>query len=1207
MAEGVIDSLFDKQKVGEEVKSIEAMLIGLSDEIKKTLTEIARVYKEELKTISDFDFKGLKDAVSKINSETQKMTTLQQQQETLNKRLTDARNAEAVAIEKVRLQLAEQNRENKIAAQQQVANEKVANGYIYALKNQANSIKELTEQNKKLRQMRDSMDTETQTAEIRQLNAMIDTNTTVIKLNEDAYVRQKMNIGNYQKTLGGLKQELLDISEDMKFVADNVGKQSKEYKDLQAQADAVTAKIDDLRNEMQAAAKDVEPMQTQLKKLKQEAQELYLVIKEGTATEEMKARFHEVTEEAAELQKKIQGVSARIDMMASNTAGIQAVVDGIGVVNAGFEVYKGVLTEAGIETEALDAVMTKLSAAIAVANGLQTLSNALKQKSALITMLESAATSKNIIVQKAAIITQRALNAAQKAMPILAVIAGLALLVGWLVKFAKSSNDTAKRQKEFNEALGETTKATAEHASKIQIYINTMNNVNATVYQQQEAFQGLNKELANTGLQFDTIEQQMEWFLKNGEDYNKMLAQQASMQAHINNHTKASVALEELMNKRGKRTGKEMKQIEELKKTMEAAAAGIQSWGELYYSSLEKLGIKTKEQISIVQKVADLRIAAMKDGQTKELAALKNAQEKEEKEVTGTAEQIAEQKKLIEQKYVIEREKINKKYNEQTITLERQLAGLRIEAMNEGYQKEFKTLVENEKKEKDTILNNAQLTAKQKGELINSITDKHNKLLSDLEKKYAKERTQIEIDTLNMIAKVAEVGSERRLTTQVSALEKQRELEKKEATKKGEELGMTEEEIQRNIAAIDKKYDKEKLDAFTEFINAKVAKAQEEVGERARIAQEAAAAEEAVLLEKYKSGEIKEKEYNKGIADIRHKYAVDAFDDEIAAIQKILDMEGISAEQRKEIEKKLYDAKKSLSDEETSHEIENIKRVEENRKKAAKMAQDAAKQAFDMAMDFLTQQSEAKVAELDAELERIDELMEKQLEELDNAVMSDETRAAEEKRIRAQAKADSDKIEAEKRKEQQKQAIYQKTSSTVQAIINTAQAITAALTIPPPAGPILAGINAALGAAQIAMIVAQPVAKYAKGIFGDEEHPGGYAVVGDARKREYVLTPSGKLYETPAVPTLVDMEKGAQVFPDYQTMMKYFRPEVPRYTTSTTAPDLSGGIDRLERAIKNVKPVQQVQMNLDNNGIWHVANGKSGRRRHINSFIHGNA
>jgi hypothetical protein len=1220
MESGVIDSLLDKGKIENEIKSLieglesaKGSLRAFGETSNSTFTELANSIKKMKEAVNFTELTASIKEFTKAQKESEKVNkeyqTQQQKVDALTKQLIERNHELAVTEQKVRLQIAEKNREAKNEAQQQLSSTKSKLEDIKAMEGQAKSINEMRKQNRELAKIRGDLKTtdEQYAKKMGEINRIMDQNTDEIKKNVDSYTKWKMNIGNYQSALDGLKQQLLDASAALQKMAAQGDTQSEAYKEQQAALVSITAQIEEFKTEMLAAASDVEPMQTQLKKLKQEAQELYSAIKDGTATEAMAARFHEVTEEAADLQKKIQGVSARIEMLASNTAGIQAVIDGIGVVNAGFQVFQGVLVEAGIQTEGLQEIMNKMNAAYSVANGLLTLSNALKQKSALMTMLETAATSKNIIVQKIAIITQKALNAAQKSMPALAIIAALALLVGWMVKFAKSNSETAKGQKEFNEALEETTKATAEHASKIQIYINTMNNVNATVYQQQVAFQGLNKELENTGLRFSSFQESQEWYLKNGKAYNDMLNQQAAMQAHMNNHTKASVELEKLMNKRGARTSKEKKQIEELNKTIERSMNGISLWGQLYYSSMEKLGIKTKEEITIIQKVSDLRIATMKDGQAKELAVLESAQEKEKMEITGTAEQIAEQRKLIDQKYTIEREKINKKYRESAIDLERQLAGLRIEAMQDSYQKELLILIENEKKEKDVILNNAQLTEKQKGELTKAIADKYEKLYADQEKQYAKERTQVEIDTLNMVAEVSEKGSERRLSAQVSSLEKQREIEKAEAEKKGKELGASEEVIQANLAAIDAKYNKQRLDDFGDFIDEKIKKSQEEAEARARIAQEAAMAEEAAILEKYKNGEIDEKEYNKKVSDIRHKYSVQTLNDEISTIEKLLDLEGITAEQRIEIEKKIHDVKKSLSDEETSHEIENIKKVEEWRKKAAKMAQDLARQAFEMTMDFLIQQSEARIEEFDAELARIDELMDKELEWLDNAVMSDETRAAEEKRIKEQAKADSDKIEAEKRKEQQKQAAYQKAASIVQAIINTAQGITAALTIP-VAGIALAAVVGALGAAQIAMIAAQPTPKYAKGIHGDKEHPGGPAIVGDARKHEYVLTPAGKLFETPAVPTLVDMEKGSQVFPDYKTMMQYFRPEIPKYTTSTTGQyEFNDMKKEIVSAIRSSKNVQQVQMNLDNNGIWYVSKNHSGRMRYINSRVNGNA
>ena len=77
---------------------------------------------------------------------------------------------------------------------------------------------------------------------------------------------------------------------------------------------------------------------------------------------------------------------------------------------------------------------------------------------------------------------------------------------------------------------------------------------------------------------------------------------------------------------------------------------------------------------------------------------------------------------------------------------------------------------------------------------------------------------------------------------------------------------------------------------------------------------------------------------------------------------------------------------------------------------------------------------------------------------------------------------------------------------------------------------VIAAIVAAMGAAQIAMIAAQPIPKYAKGT-KDKSHPGGLAIVGDGGKREVILTDNGA-YITPSVPTLVDMPKHAEVIPD---------------------------------------------------------------------------
>ena len=79
---------------------------------------------------------------------------------------------------------------------------------------------------------------------------------------------------------------------------------------------------------------------------------------------------------------------------------------------------------------------------------------------------------------------------------------------------------------------------------------------------------------------------------------------------------------------------------------------------------------------------------------------------------------------------------------------------------------------------------------------------------------------------------------------------------------------------------------------------------------------------------------------------------------------------------------------------------------------------------------------------------------------------------------------------------------------------------------------VLAALVGAMGAAQIALIAAQPVPKYAK---GTKDHPGGLAVVGDGGRSEAVVTEKG-VFATPDRPTLVDLPRHAQVIPDIRML-----------------------------------------------------------------------
>jgi len=179
--------------------------------------------------------------------------------------------------------------------------------------------------------------------------------------------------------------------------------------------------------------------------------------------------------------------------------------------------------------------------------------------------------------------------------------------------------------------------------------------------------------------------------------------------------------------------------------------------------------------------------------------------------------------------------------------------------------------------------------------------------------------------------------------------------------------------------------------------------------------------------------------------------------------------------------------------------------------------------AFDARIEQIEEEQEKNEKAGEEELERIEDLAKS------GAISTEEAEAR--KRAAEDRTAQRDKeLEKQKAELKQKQARWDKANSIIQATIATALAVTKALP-----NFVLAAIVGALGAAQVAMIAAQPIPKYAK---GTDNHPGGLAIVGDGGKQEVIATDDGA-YITPSVPTLVDIPKRAKVIPnliDYRKM-----------------------------------------------------------------------
>lgn len=176
---------------------------------------------------------------------------------------------------------------------------------------------------------------------------------------------------------------------------------------------------------------------------------------------------------------------------------------------------------------------------------------------------------------------------------------------------------------------------------------------------------------------------------------------------------------------------------------------------------------------------------------------------------------------------------------------------------------------------------------------------------------------------------------------------------------------------------------------------------------------------------------------------------------------------------------------------------------------------------YDRQIEAIEAEQEANEKAGEEEISRIEDLEER------GAITTEE---AEARKRAAENKTAQKNAELEKKKAtlRTKQAKFEKATSIAEAAIQIAGGILQTIKQLgfPAAIPMIAALGA-MGAIQLATIIATPIPKYAK---GTDSHKGGLAVVGDGGVPETIVTDKGA-YITPSVPTLVDIPKGAKVIP----------------------------------------------------------------------------
>lgn len=476
--------------------------------------------------------------------------------------------------------------------------------------------------------------------------------------------------------------------------------------------------------------------------------------------------------------------------------------------------------------------------------------------------------------------------------------------------------------------------------------------------------------------------------------------------------------------------------------------------------------------------------------------------------VNGTKNLTDKEKRELE-KAAKEKQKIKETYQESELAL-----------MDEGLEKELAKIGVAYSKKIAAVKGYSKEEIATRQNLAQEMQEK----LDEYAIKYNSDREKKDVDNALSIVKK---GSKEELDLKLRQLDLQREAEITAAEKTGEDVFL-----------IDEKYAKKKQTVYEKYASDQIALIAENAAHEQEMRNSEYVMDMLALKKQLASKEITQQEYAEREYQLKLDYARKTTEAAIDALEMQLNAEkNLSPEERAKIAAQIQKLKAELAQKEAEAEIDAINQVtkaddkaHKERSKNLKKWMQTASQAVGAIGDLASALYDGQIQKIEEEQEANDEKYQQDVERIqnlaDSGAISEEEAEARKRAAKERTELKNAELEKQKQELSRKQAIWDKATSIAQAGIATALAITEALPNIP-----LSIVIGALGAIQVATILATPIPSYVEGTKDSAGHRGGTALVGDGGKHEVIMY-SGKAWITPDTPTLVDIPKGAQVFPD---------------------------------------------------------------------------
>lgn len=421
-----------------------------------------------------------------------------------------------------------------------------------------------------------------------------------------------------------------------------------------------------------------------------------------------------------------------------------------------------------------------------------------------------------------------------------------------------------------------------------------------------------------------------------------------------------------------------------------------------------------------------------------------------------------------------------------------------------------KRIIENEQNSYEERMRYANEFENKMGESINSRADKQ---ISDLQAKYRR------------LADTAKKGGKT-----IGTFEEEF----------GNQIKLINQKREQELSNIDSEGQKFRQDILKDHVKKQIKQYQDLSDTISKSINEAESSALLELSKLYSKGEIDSDEYEKRKTDITINYAKDRLDAEIDFLRQLAQISGLTDEQKADFEKKILDKEleyyKFINQQKTKSEEDEGKKREKIEKKLSEVKKQLWSEGIEFLKTTLNAADEREIKRLDKQSEENEKWKEKEIARIDEqeqaGAISKEQADAQKAVIDQQTKLREEQLDQKRKEIALRQAKREKALALAKIAIDTAAAIIGVWKNPgfPLAIPLAIAVGA-LGAIQAATVLAQPLPAYKE---GTRDHIGGLAWVGDGNRSELIVTPGGKMFQTPSSATLVDLPKHSVVYPDYE-------------------------------------------------------------------------